>query len=495
MERNIEKEAGSSRNRYRHWVTVFLVLLAVAGCAAVGPDYVRPDIKAPAQWDTVAADSDGIAKADPDALAAWWHTLDDPVLNRLIDAAAASNLDVKSALSRVREARARKAKSAASQLPGVDATASAQKRLSSSATGSSETSELYSAGVDAGWEIDLFGGIRRSVEAAQADIEAGVEDLNDVMVTLLAEVALNYIDIRTYQARLAVTSKNIDAQQQTWEILETLFQAGMGDALAVDQARYNLESSRAKIPDLNVGLAEAINRLVVLTGQPSETLRRMVAEVRSVPMATLKLAVGVPADLLRRRPDIRRAERELAAQTARVGEAEAARYPTFNLNGSIGLDALSIGNLFASGSRSGSFGPAFNWPLFDGGALRANVQVQGELQQQARLSYEASVLNAVEEVENALMAFVQEQQKYDALTAATTSARSASDVAAYQYTTGLTGFSDVLEAQRSLLSFEDQLAQSRGTLLSNLVRLYKALGGGWQTFEQASSSDSSDDRG
>ena len=315
------------------------------------------------------------------------------------------------------------------------------------------------------------------------------------MVTLLAEVALNYIDVRTYQARLAVSAKNIDAQQETWEILQTLFQAGMGDALAVDQARYNLESSRAKVPDLKMGLAEAINRLVVLTGQPSENLRRMVAEIRSIPRATLKLAVGVPADLLRRRPDVRRAERELAAQTARVGEAEAARYPTFTLNGSIGWEALSIGNLFSSTSRTSSFGPAFNWPIFDGGALRANVRVQGELQQQALLSYEASVLNAVEEVENALVAYVQEQQKYESLAAATNSARSASDVAVNQYTTGLIGFSDVLDAQRSLLSFEDQLAQSRGAVLSNLVRLYKALGGGWQSFEQPSFSDSSDDRG
>ena len=495
MERKTKKHAGKSRSRYGHWGAVFLLLFGVAGCAAVGPDYVRPDIKAPAQWDTVAADPDGTGKADPDALAAWWHTLDDPVLNRLIDAAAANNLDVKSAFSRVREARARKAKSAASQLPGVDATASAQKRLSSSAAGSSETSELYSAGVDAGWEIDLFGGIRRSMEAAQADIEAGVEDLNDVMVTLLAEAALNYVDVRTYQARLAVTSKNIDAQQQTWEILGTLFQAGMGDALAVDQARYNLESSRAKIPDLKVGLAQAINRLVVLTGQPAETLRRMVADVRSVPRATLQLAVGVPADLLRRRPDIRRAERELAAQTARVGEAEAALYPTFTLNGSIGLDALTIGNLFASGSRSGFFGPAFNWPVFDGGATRANIRAQGELLQQARLSYEASVLDAVEEVENALAAYVQEQHKYESLTAATDSARSASEIAVNQYTTGLIGFSDVLDAQRSLLSFEDQLAQSRGSLMSTLVRLYKALGGGWQSFEHASFSESSEDRG
>ena len=269
----------------------------------------------------------------------------------------------------------------------------------------------------------------------------------------------------------------------------------MGDALAVDQARYNLESSRAKVPDLNIGLAEAINRLVVLTDQPSENLRRMVADVRPTPRADLKLAVGVPADLLRRRPDIRRAERELAAQTARVGEAEAARYPTFTLNGSIGWDALSIGNLFSSATRTSSFGPAFNWPVFDGGALRANVRVQDELQKQARLSYEASVLNAVEEVENALAAYVQEQHKYESLSTAADSARSAADVAVTQYTTGLIGFSDVLETQRSLLSFEDQLVQSRGSILSNLVRLYKALGGGWESFEQPSRADSSDNKG
>ena len=493
MKRKTEKDAGSSRNRYRQGMTLSMVLLTVAGCAAVGPDYVRPDIQTPARWDTVAKDAATIGKID--AAAAWWHTLDDPVLNRLIDRAVAGNLDVKSARSRVREARARRAKSAAAQLPGVDATASAKTRRSSGGTGSAATSELYSAGFDAGWEIDLFGGVRRSVEAAQADLEAGVEDLNDVMVTLLAEVALNYVDVRTYQARLAVSTKNIDAQQESWEILHTLFQAGMGDALAVDQARYNLESSRAKVPDLNIGLAEAINRLVVLTDQPSENLRRMVADVRPTPRADLKLAVGVPADLLRRRPDIRRAERELAAQTARVGEAEAARYPTFTLNGSIGWDALSIGNLFSSASRTSSFGPAFNWPVFDGGALRANVRVQDELQKQARLSYEASVLNAVEEVENALAAYVQEQHKYESLSTAADSARSAADVAVNQYTTGLIGFSDVLETQRSLLSFEDQLVQSRGSILSNLVRLYKALGGGWQSFEQPSRADSSDNKG
>ena len=173
MERKTEKNAGSSRNRYRQWATLSLVLLTLAGCAAVGPDYVRPDIKTPAQWDTVAVDADTIGKMDPDTAAAWWHTLDDPVLNRLIDRAATSNLDVKSARSRVREARARRAKNAASQLPGVDATASAKSRRSSGETGSAASSELYSAGFDAGWEIDLFGGVRRSVEAAQADIEAG----------------------------------------------------------------------------------------------------------------------------------------------------------------------------------------------------------------------------------------------------------------------------------------------------------------------------------
>jgi outer membrane protein, multidrug efflux system len=267
-------------------ITVGL-LLVLAGCAMVGPDYLPPEMPLPDQW----------------------HSLE--------------------ALSRVREARAQRLGRRADLFPTVDATGSVRKTYGGDEIGSGETTTLYAAGFDAGWELDLFGRGRRAVAASQADLDAQIEDLNDVLVTLLAEVAVNYIDLRTYQARLAVARSNVISPQETWKLLEALSLAGSGDALAVAQARYNLESSRAKIPDLEAGLEAAMNRL--------------------------------------------------AAQTARIGEAEADLYPKFTLSGSIGLEALYLGDLVAAGSRSWSFGPSFSWPLFDAGAIRSNIRVQDQL--------------------------------------------------------------------------------------------------------------------
>ena len=463
-------------------------VLILAGCA-VGPDYQPPAPQVPAQWHAAAASD---AQWDAQRLAQWWQVLKDPLLTDLVHQAAARNLDVNEALSRVREARHRRTISRAPLFPSLEANGSA-RRSDQGEAGSERmsalfgregggVSEQYTVGFDAGWELDLFGGTRRSVEASQADLEARVEDLRAVLVTLLAEVAVNYVDLRTYQTRLAVAEGNVAAQQQTWELLTALSQAGGGDELAVAQARYNLESSRAKVSDLAVGLEAAMNRLAVLTGRPAGALHAELSVVAPIPVADLALAVGVPADTIRQRPDIRRAERELAAQTARIGEATADLYPQFTLSGSIGLESVSTGDLFSSGSRVWSFGPAFSWPLFQAGAIRANIHVQEELQQQAFIRYEAAILTTLEEVENALVAYAQEQRKAENLQAAADAARLAEKLAKVQYVTGTTGFSEVLEAQRSLLSFEDQLATSRGAVLSNLVRLYKALGGGWQPF-------------
>ncbi|MBI5551890.1 MAG: efflux transporter outer membrane subunit [Desulfobacterales bacterium] len=468
---------------------IFLAgLLLLAGCA-VGPDYQPPAPQVPDQWHAaIPPDS----QWDAQRLAQWWQVLKDPMLTDLVHQAAVQNLDVHEALSRVREARHQRVISRAPLFPSLAATGSA-RRSDQGDAGSARMSELLGRGgggvseqydleLDAGWELDLFGGTRRAVEASQADLEARVEDLRAVLVTLLAEVAVNYVDLRTYQARLAVAEGNVAAQQQTWELLTALTQAGGGDELAVAQARYNLESSRAKISDLAVGLEAALNRLAVLTGRQAGSLHAELSAVAPIPEADLSLAVGVPADTIRQRPDIRRAERELAAQTARIGEATADLYPQFTLSGSIGLESVSTGDLFSSASRVWSFGPAFSWPLFQAGAIRANIHVQEELQQQAFIRYEAAILTTLEEVENALVAYAQEQRKAENLQAAADAARLAEKLAKVQYVTGTTGFSEVLEAQRSLLSFEDQLATSRGAVLANLVRLYKALGGGWQPF-------------
>jgi NodT family efflux transporter outer membrane factor (OMF) lipoprotein len=477
--------------RLRHMSAgLFLAgLLALAGCA-VGPNYQPPASQVPDQWHAPAP---SVSQGDAQRLAQWWQVLRDPLLTELVRQAAVQNLDVHEALSRVREARHRRVISRAPLFPSLAANGSARRSDQGESMGSERMSEFfgregggasdqYAVGFDAGWELDFFGGARRSVEASQADLQARVEDLRAVLVSLLAEVAVNYVDLRTYQSRLAVAEGNVAAQQQTWELLTALTQAGGGDELAVAQARYNLESSRAKVSDLAVGLEAAMNRLAVLTGRPAGALHAELSAVHPLPEADLSLAVGVPADTIRQRPDIRRAERELAAQTARIGEATAELYPRFTLSGSIGLESVSTGDLFSSGSRVWSFGPAFSWPLFQAGAIRANIHVQEELQQQALIRYEAAILATLEEVENALVAYAQEQRKAQNLQAAADAARLAEKLAKVQYVTGTTGFNEVLEAQRSLLSFEDQLATSRGAVLANLVRLYKALGGGWQPF-------------
>ena len=453
--------------------------MLLVGCSAVGPDYVQPELPLPDQWRNAYADS---RDHNPTALSQWWQDLEDPELTRLIELAATNNLDLREAVSRVREARYRHRISRAPLFPSVDASGAGRKSGQADEAGSMTETELYTAGFDAAWELDLFGGSRRAAEAAYADLEAGVEDLNNVMVSLLAEVAGNYIELRTYQARLAVAERNVASQEETWKLLDTLSRAGMGDELAVVQARYNLENSRANIPDLKVGAEEAMNRLAVLTGQHAGSLHAQLADFRQLPTVSVELAVGVPADAIRQRPDIRQAERELAAQTARIGEAEADLYPKFTLSGSIGLESLLLGDLFSSASKLWSIGPSISWPLFQAGAIRNNIKVQEELQAQALSRYESAVISALEEVENALIAYAQEQQKIEMLRAAAQAARSAAELAGHQYTTGMIGFSDVLDAQRSLLSFEDQIAESRGAVLTNLVRIYKAMGGGWQSF-------------
>lgn len=478
----------------RSFIAVLLILMPVfSGCTILGPDNIKPSVELPEHWNN--ADKEN-SQENIRLLETWWQTLDDPQLTDLIHQAIANNPGVQQACSRVREARFQRLKTRASLFPILNMTAAARKNYSEDESGSDVTSELYSTGLDAGWELDLFGGTRRSVAVAGAVLDADIEALNDVMVTLLAETALNYIDVRTYQARLAVAESNVKAQKETWELLNALNREGLGDELAVAQARYNLESTRARIPDLNTGLEAAMNRLAVLTGRPPGTLHAELSEVRPIPGISpgisKDLTVGVPADIIRRRPDIRKAERDVAAQTARIGVAKADRFPKLTLDGSIGLSSLSAGELFSTGSRTMSFGPSLSLPIFKAGAIRNNIKVQEELRTQTLIQYKSVVLSALEEVENALKAYAGEQQKMERLEDATRAAQSAADLADHQYATGMIDFSSVLDAQRSLLSFEDQLAQSRGTILSDLVRLYKTLGGGWQSFNTIKDADMSE---
>jgi NodT family efflux transporter outer membrane factor (OMF) lipoprotein len=472
--------ASRSGHRGRRWDGIVTALLALVftGCA-VGPDYVAPQISAPQAWRTDLGGGAIARPTDPHALASWWTTLNDPILTSLTDRAVQGNLSLKKAQARVREARARRGVSQAGLFPTLDTTGSVTRSRNSQNGDKGDTQDLYSAGVDASWELDVFGGVRRSVEAAEADLQASAEDLRNVLVSLLAEVALNYLEARTFQARLAVADANLRAQVETWELTTIRFEAGLTTALDVEQATYNVASTRSQIPTLRSGLEEAKNRLAVLLGEQPGQVHAQLHEARPVPVPPIEIAVGVPADTLRRRPDVRQAERKLASQTAQIGAATAELYPKFTFLGSIGLDALSLSNLFSATSRAYSIGPSVSWRPFDAGAVRKNIEVQSALQEQALIQYEATVLTALEEVENALVAYAEEQRRREALREATQGAQRAVALAEAQYGAGMVDFRTVLDAQRSLLSFQDQLAQSDGTVTSNLVRVYKALGGGW----------------
>ena len=456
-----------------------LTLGMLAGCVTVGPDYIPPQTMISPAWTTPLQGGLAGQGTDPQTLATWWKTLNDRELTALIEQAVAGNRDLKKAAANVREARARRGLSQADLYPTLDASGSVTRSRGSSETGGATTSDLFSAGLDAAWEIDLFGGVRRSIEAADADLQAAGEDLRDTLVSLLAEVALNYVDLRTAQARLALTETSLKSLEETYDLTRWKYQAGLDDELAVQQARYNRESTRSQLPALRTSIAEAKNRLSVLTGKQPGSLGAGLDTTASIPVIPAAVAVGIPADILRQRPDVRRAERELAAQTARIGVATAELYPKLKLSGAIGVEALTFSGLFSSGNATSSGSSGITWRIFDAGAIRRNIEIQSALEEQYLIAYESTVLAALEEAENAISAYAQEQRRRQSLGEAARSAQEAAELAKIKYQTGLTDFGTLLEAERSLLSFRDQLAQSDGAVVTNLAKLYKALGGGW----------------
>ena len=461
--------------------TAWLVgcFILVTGCVTVGPDYIRPEIPTPQKWSDKSSVSTTAEPRDSRALATWWATLNDPKLSELIDHAVSNNLDLKKAIARVREARARRGVSAAGQFPSVNATASASRQRTGQATGGVISQDNYSVGLDATWELDIFGGRRRAVEAAQADLEASEADINSVLVSLAGEVALNYVDLRSYQAKLAIAEANRDAQAETYQIAEWRHEAGLATQLDLEQAKMSLEQTRAQIPTLEAGLAAAKNRLSVLVGKHPGALDAEFAETKPIPTAHLTLAVGIPADALRSRPDVQKAERQLAAQTARIGIATADLYPKLSLTGSIGLEALSPGKVFSEPNERYGLSLPISWNIFDAGRVRLNIQVQNALQDQALAHYEATILYALEEVENALIEYAKEQTRLQSLIAAEQAAQQAFELAKTRYTSGLTDFQVVLDSQRSLLTVQELRAISEAQVTADLIRLYKAVGGGW----------------
>jgi NodT family efflux transporter outer membrane factor (OMF) lipoprotein len=346
--------------------------------------------------------------------------------------------------------------------------------------GDEGTTKRFSAGFDAGWELDLFGGVRRSLEAADADLDASREDLRDAWVSLAAEVAVTYLEVRTSQARLAVAQANLEAQRETLDMTSARHDAGLENELAVHQARYSVESTQSRIPALRAGLEAALFGLAVLQGKTPGAVHPMPGPSGSIPVPPGEIAVGIPADVLRQRPDIRRAERELAARTARIGEATADLYPRIRLSGSIGVETLDLNHLGKTAVWPFGYGLSIQWPVFDAGRIRRNIDAQKALQEQALARFQGAVLSALKEVETAMSAYALERKRLEALGRAAGAAEEAVELARIRYEAGLIDFGDVLEAQRSLLGFQDQVAESEGSVAADLVRLYKALGGGWQ---------------
>lgn len=454
----------------------------------MGPDYRAPNTLTPDTWNSLPEAGVQIDAGNSSALADWWRAFEDPLLEELIERAIADNKSVEQARARVIESRARRGASAGSFFPSISGSAGASRTDSDARFGvpgedviARNNDEIYTAGLDASWELDLFGGQRRAFEAATANLGASEADLRDALITLLGDVAVNYTSVRMTQARLEFAERNLAAQAELLDITRWRAEAGLATVLDLEQAETSYQQTRAQIPSLESNLAQAMNRLAVLTGQVPGALHDQLSVRRQVPVAPSEIVAAVPADVIRRRPDIRAAERRLAAQSAQVGVATAALYPSLSFSGSIGYQSLSASDVL-DGSQTERFGLSLRVPIFQGGALRQNLRAQNAVLDQVFASYEQTVLAAFEEVENALLSWTNEQRRREALVLAVEAARRARELAVTQYNSGLVDFQTVLTADRQLISLEDSLAVSEGELTSNLIRLYKALGGGWAVF-------------
>lgn len=458
-----------------------LGLALLQGCT-VGPTYERPEVRLPDAWHQELVK--GLAEGEAN-LETWWTTLDDPVLKKLIERAGRGNLDLKVVLARIREARARLGIATGEYFPDLDAAGIYQRGRASEdmvpviPAPLERTDNFNQYGFDATWELDFFGRIRRSVESADAGVQASVEVYRDTLVVLYAEVALNYVEARSLQGRLRLAEANVEAQRATLKLTKDRLAAELVPKLDVRQAELNVASTESTIPILKTLLTQAINRLGVLLGEHPEALHEELGKAAPIPKPPANIAVGLPANLLRQRPDIRRAERELAAQTARIGVATADLYPRFSLSGFFAWEAAQFERTFNADNMTFGVGPSFRWNLFDGGRVRSRIAVEDALTEQALHRYEQTVLLALEDVENAMVAYAQERDRRGALARSVAAAQESVKLVETLYRNGLTDFQNVLDMQRALFRQQDLLAESEGSVTRNLIRLYKALGGGW----------------
>jgi len=474
-----------TNNHPRHSILGAIIGLALlSGCAA-GPDYQPPSVAIPDQWSEQTPSAGETANANDQELDRWWIVFHDPLLTSLEERALTTNLDLKLAEARIQQARA--ARLGAGSLLGPTLEDTAQYRHSRSPataaqrSGGGAIANQFQTGFDASWELDLFGRGRRSVEAADADLLAAAEASHSARVSLTAEVALTYLELRTLQQSIHTVRQNIAAQEQTAELTSQLFQAGFTSSLDVATAEAQTANLRAQVPPLESSARQAMHSLAILLGREPAALTAELTPVSAIPVNLPKVPVGVPADLMRRRPDIRRAEAQIHAATARIGVAEADLFPKLTLSGALSLQGNAIDSWINWTNRLWSLGPSVSWQLFDSGRVKANVLQQKSLQEQSLITYQQTVLTALQEVEDALIAAAKEEEHHSALTQAQEANKKNLELANALYTAGQTDFLNVIQAERAVYATDEQLTQSSKGLATNLVTLYKALGGGWDS--------------
>jgi len=463
-----------------------LVLLCAAGCL-VGPNYRRPEVVTPPSFGELAPTAPTAGRSDAvegGTPTAWWTTFDDQLLTSLIQRTARANLTLQQAEARVREARASRRIAAAELWPQAEATGSYTRERTSknglSVGGAGKVFNLFQAGFDANWEVDVFGGNRRAVEAADASVEAAEDDRNAFLVSLMGEVGLEYVTYRSLQQRIALANQNLAAQQGTLDLTRRLFSAGLAPELDVQRAAAQVATTASTIPLLVQQAAQAMHALSVLIAEPPMTLREELAAVGPIPKPPAQVAVGLPSELLLRRPDVARSERQLAAQTAEIGVATRDLFPRFFITGAASLQSVRSSDFFDWQSRLLSIAPSVSWQIFSGGRIRGNIALQTATQHEFLAAYEAAVLQAFQDVEDALVAFSHEQATRAQLEDAVRANERAADLARQAYAQGLTDFLTVLVAEQSVFTSQDTLAQTQRDVALQLVALYKAVGGGWE---------------
>jgi len=452
-----------------------------SGCTTLGPDFAAPNPELPDHW----SEDSSFQKISKEENVEWWKQFNDPTLDHLIQTAYEQNLPLRTAGLRILESRAQLGLVKGSLFPQSQSLNGDIMTIGSTGPASNRYYNAASIGFDVGWEIDFWGKFGRSIESADASLFASIADYDDVLVSLTAEVARTYTSIRTLEERIRLAKKNSELQQDGLQLVSHQFEAGTVTELDVQQAKTLLNTTLATIPSLQSALQQTRNGLAILLGIFPEDLGEFLSGSGAIPTATAKVAVGIPADLLRRRPDIRKAEMQTAAQSAQVGVALTELYPSFTLFGSLGWSANdigdnSLGDIFDSNSFTYSFGPAFKWNILNYGRIKNQVRIQDARLEQLITSYQNIVLNAAREVEDSMTALVYAQREAKYLRLGVTSSERSVELSLLQYEEGFADYQRVLDSTRALTQKQDQYAQLQGQIATDLISMYKALGGGWQ---------------